>query len=117
MSRQRALGTKRENDAVSVFSRLFPYCERRALRGKNDAGDLAGLPIPVECKANVADIAAAIKEAKEAAGRLGVRGYAAYVHARGKPAREAYGVVHAWFLAELLRVWDDAGRPEWEQPE
>lgn len=106
MSRQRAKGTRAENGAVSVFATRFPYCERRALRGKNDGGDLAGLPIPVEVKANVADIAAAISEAKAAAARLGVHGYAAVVHARGKPATEAYGVVHAWFLAELLDAWD-----------
>lgn len=106
MSKQRAKGTRVENGAVTVFAPLFPYCERRALRGKNDACDLAGLPIPVECKAGVGQLSDAMREAKAAAGRLGTHGYAAYVHARGKPATEAYFVVPAWFGAELLRAWD-----------
>lgn len=103
---QRAKGTRVENQAVTVFAALFPYCERRALRGKNDACDLAGLPIPIECKAGVAQISDAIKEAKAAATRLGIHGYAAYIHARGKPANDAYFVVPAWFGAELLAAWD-----------
>lgn len=106
MSKQRAKGTRTENAAVSVFAPLFGYCERRALRGKNDAGDLCGLPIPVEVKSGVGQLAEAMKEAKAVSAKYGTHGYAAYVHARGKPASEAYFVVPAWFGAELLAAWD-----------
>lgn len=106
---QRAKGTRVENQAVTVFAPLFRYCERRALRGKNDAGDLCGLPIPVEVKAGVGQLAEAMKESKAVATRLGTHGYAAYVHARGKPPTEAYFVVPAWFGAELLAAWDNRG--------
>lgn len=107
MSKQRAKGTRVENQAVEVFQPWFRYCERRALRGKNDAGDLCGLPIPVEVKAGAGQLSDAMREAKAVAARFGVPGrYAAYVHARGKPPAEAYFVLPAAFGAEVLAAWD-----------
>jgi hypothetical protein len=106
MGKGKAKGTRAENGVVAVFSPLFPYCERRALRGKNDAGDLCGLPIVVEVKCSIAYVAEAMKEAKAAAARQGQLEYAVVCHARGKNPSEDYGVVPAWFLAELLHTWD-----------
>lgn len=110
-------GTDAENGCVSVFARLFPACERRVQRGKNDAGDIAGLPCVVEVKCSIAYVADAMKEAKAAAGRLGQAAYAGVCHARGKPATEDYFVAPAWFGAVLLRAWEDAGRPLYEDAE
>lgn len=106
MGKAKAKGTRAENGAVSVFAPVFPYCERRALRGKNDAGDLAGLPIPIEVKCSVAYLAEAMREAKAAAQKLGLAEYGVICHARGKPPTEDYFVVPAWFGAQLLRAWD-----------
>lgn len=113
----RARGTKAENGAVTVFQRLFPYCERRVPNGRNDRCDLTGVPIPIEVKWNVADISAAVKEAKAAALRMKALAYGAYIHARGKSADEAYSVYPAWFGAILLRCWEDAGKPMYGGPE
>jgi hypothetical protein len=111
----RARGTKAENGAVSVFQPLFAYCERRVPGGRNDRCDLTGLPIPVEVKWAVRDIAVAMKEAKAAAKRMEKPAYAAYIHARGKSAEEAYAVYPGWFGAVLLRCWEDAGMPLYEK--
>lgn len=108
MSRQRAKGTAFETAVCSVLAPWFPYCERRALRGANDGGDIAGLPIPIEVKnTKTIDLAGACTEAETAAQRLGVAGWAAVIKRprRGDP-REAYAVVPLWFFAELLHVWD-----------
>lgn len=107
VSKQRDKGTRVENHAVIVFSRWFPYCERRALRGRNDAGDLTGLPVVCEVKAGVRYISEAMSEAKKAAARLGIPGrYCAYLDAKGKPPDEDYVVFPAAFGAELLAAWD-----------
>lgn len=107
MSRQRDKGTRVENHAVLVFRPWFRWCERRALRGRNDAGDLTGLPVVCEVKAGVAYIADAMREAKAAAARAGIPGrYCAYLDARGKPPEEDYLVFPAGFGAEVLAAWD-----------
>lgn len=117
MSRNRSKGTRYENWAVLNFAPLFPYCERRALRGKNDAGDLCGLPVPVEVKCSSAYLADAVKEAKQAAVRVGALGWMAYLHAVGKGREDDYCVTGPRFMAVLLRCWDDAGRPMYEAVE
>lgn len=110
-------GSDAEKGCVPVFGRLFPFCERRAQRGKNDAGDLSGLPLVVEVKCNATYLTAAMREAKAAAARLGQDFYAACCHIKGKPAREDAFAVPAWFGAVLLRCWDDAGRPMYDEEE
>lgn len=114
MSKQKAKGTRYETACVTVFAPRFPTCERRALRGINDAGDLTGLPVVVECKAGIGMVSEAMVEARRAAIRLGQRQYAAAIHARGKNPRDGYGVVPLWFLADLLWAWEQMGRPELE---
>lgn len=107
MSRQRAKGTRFESAVVAVLAERFPYCERRALRGNQDAGDIAGLPIPIECKNTVAlDLAGGCNEAAAAARRLGVAGWVAVFKRRGHPDRRAYFVTSLEFGAELLDAWD-----------
>lgn len=45
MVRPRDIGTRAETAAVHVLrERGFPYAERRALRGAQDAGDITGTP-------------------------------------------------------------------------
>lgn len=102
----RRKGTTAENKAVQVFAPWFRYCERRALRGKNDGGDLAGLPIPVEVKCSSVYLVEAMGEAKRCAQRLKTHGYAAYVPIRGRTPEEGITAFPAWFGAELLACWD-----------
>lgn len=110
MSKQRAKGTRFETAVCTVLAERFPYCERRALRGKNDGGDIAGLPIPIECKNTVAiDLAGGCTEAEKAAARLGLHGWAAVFKRPRRNERDAYAVVPLWFFAELLDAWDNAG--------
>lgn len=110
MSKQRAKGTRFESAVVAVMAQRFPYVERRALRGKNDAGDLAGLPIPVECKnTRTLDLAGACREAETAAARLGAPGWAAVFKRPRRNERDAYAVVPLWLFAEMLWAWDQHG--------
>lgn len=45
MNKSGQLGTKAESAVVKVLTpNGFPHCERRRLRGANDAGDLTGTP-------------------------------------------------------------------------
>lgn len=67
MSASRQKGTSFETAVVRwLQDHGFPNVERRALRGKRDAGDIAGLPGWVlECKATkVIDLAGACDEAR-----------------------------------------------------
>lgn len=53
MSKEKQKGTKWETDVVNYLNENgFPNAERRALTGKNDKGDIAGLPNNwvLECK-------------------------------------------------------------------
>ena len=107
MSRQRQKGTSFETAVCTVLAPWFPYCERRALRGANDGGDIAGLPVVIECKNTKAiDLAGACTEAEAAGKRCGVP-WAAVIKRprRGDPA-DAYTIIPLSFFAELLHVWD-----------
>jgi hypothetical protein len=45
VSRQRAKGTAAETAVVAYLQSVgFPYAERRASNGRNDRGDIAGIP-------------------------------------------------------------------------
>jgi hypothetical protein len=104
VSLSKAKGTRFESAVAAYLKLWFPHCERRALRGVNDGGDLAGLPLTVECKATrQIDLAGALNEAKAAAARNGDDLYAAVIKRRNHPVAEAYAVVPLKFLAALLR--------------
>lgn len=106
MSRQRAKGTAFESAVVRVLAERFPHCERRALHGANDWGDLCGVPVVVECKNTRAiDLAGGCTEAEKAAARLGSRWVAVFKRPR-RNERHAYAVCSLEFMAELLWAWD-----------
>lgn len=74
MNRPRIAGTRFESAVVAyLLPRGWPRCERRALRGINDAGDLVGVDgWLTELKAERAlDPTTALKEAEKAAKRHG----------------------------------------------
>ena len=43
-------GTSFESEVVTYLKPLFTQVERRALSGSLDKGDIAGLPVVIECK-------------------------------------------------------------------
>jgi len=105
MSASRRKGTAWESAVVAFLQeRGFPYAERRALRGTDDRGDVAGIPgVVIECKAEKAialgeymnEVAV---ETKNASARVGV----AVVKRRQKPVGEAYVVMTLDQFVELL---------------
>src|SRR5450631_1434689 len=112
MSVNKRKGTTWES-AVVAFLKAdgWENCERRALRGTLDAGDVAGLPnVALELKATRSlDLAGAMKEAKVEAGHAGARYYAAILKARGKPTSEAYAVVTLDQFSQMLRILEAGG--------
>lgn len=106
MSKQRAKGTAFESAVVRVLAERFPHCERRALRGSHDGGDLCGLPVVVECKNTRAiDLAGGCTEAEKAGARLGSKWVAVFKRPR-RNERHAYAVCSLEFMSELLDAWD-----------
>lgn len=50
-NRSKQRGTAAESAVVGFLRRWWPYAERRALRGVNDLGDIAGVPgVVIEVK-------------------------------------------------------------------
>lgn len=104
MSKAKATGTRFETAVANYLQEWFPHCERRALRGANDGGDLAGLPLTIECKATrTIDLAGALTEAKTAAARNGDYYYAAVIKRRNHPVADAYAVVPLRLLACIFQ--------------
>jgi len=96
VSTSRAKGTSFETAVVRYLNEHgFPYAERRALRGTDDRGDIAGVPgVMFECKAvrtiTLAQFMDEVKvQTKNAAARIGV----AVVKRRQKSVGEAYVVM------------------------
>jgi hypothetical protein len=104
VSRSKDKGTRFETAVVRFLGRWFPACERRALTGKHDKGDIAGVPgWTLELKNTASlDLAGALNEAKAEAANAGTRYYAAVFSRRMKPVEESYAVVPLWVLAELI---------------
>lgn len=97
----------------------FPQAERLPGEGKADRGDIAGVPLVLECKATKReDLAEAMKEARKEALTAGKPGYAVVRPSRGRPIEEAFCTVPLWLLAQLMREdINDEPRPEgWERP-
>jgi hypothetical protein len=110
MSRARAKGTRFESAVVLFLFSMFPRVERRALTGKNDKGDIAGVADwTFELKnTTTIDLAGAMNEAKAEAANAGTRYYAAVFSRRMKPVEESYAVVPLWALAELIYQHQEA---------
>lgn len=107
MGKAKVTGTRWETAVADYLRGWFPGCERRALRGRNDGGDIAGLPATIECKATrTIDLPQALGEAKQAAARNGGGRYAAVIKRRNHPVGQAYVVLTLEQYAQLLWEWD-----------
>lgn len=105
MSASRRKGTAFETAVVNFLREAgYESAERRALNGRNDKGDVAGLPGWVlECKAEkTIDLAGYMGEACREAQNANATSYAAVVKRRGKGVSEAYVVMPlAVFVKEI----------------
>lgn len=103
MNPSKVKGTRFETDVVRYLQAFFPLCERRALRGHADGGDLAGLPLTVECKATRdINLSGALNEAERAAANNGDTFYCAVIKRRMHGVGDAYAVMPLHLLARLL---------------
>lgn len=106
MSASRDKGTKWETAVVGYLREHgFPFVERRAMRGRNDGGDIAGLVGWVlECKNEArASFGAYLTETERSASNVRAPWFAAIVKRRGKPVGDAYVVLPLRVLADVLR--------------
>lgn len=97
-------GTQYEVDVVEyLIAAGFDKCERRALRGTKDAGDLAGMPFPHELKNQVAmNLSGWLDEARKAAIGTGEYRHALIHKRRGKNVKDSYVTMPLWVYADLL---------------
>lgn len=111
MSASRRKGTAFETAVVNFLREAgYDAAERRALQGRLDRGDIAGLPgWTLECKAEkTISLAQYMDEARAEAANAGTDLYAAVVKRRGKGVGEAYVIVPlslfvSRFLQETVR--------------
>lgn len=109
MSASKRKGTAFESAVVDwLQGHGFPYAERRALSGKNDRGDVAGIPgVVLELKNhNRVELAAWVEEARTEAANASVDVWAVVAKRKGKgdPA-ESYVITNlATFVALLEPV-------------
>jgi hypothetical protein len=86
----------------------FPRAERLPSEGTKDRGDIAGVPIVLECKATTREqLAEAMKEARKEAENAGLPGYAVVRPWRSHSVAEAFATVPLWLLAAYMR--EDVG--------
>lgn len=83
----------------------WPFAERRTTEGRNDRGDVAGIPGWVveakNCKA--ISLATWMDEAEKEAKSAGVSRYAVVFPRRSHATGKAYAVITLELLAELMR--------------
>lgn len=98
-------GTAFETAVVRYLCEQGLPCERRALRGVRDGGDIAGLPLTIECKnTKQIDLAGALLEAQTAAAHNGDPLYAAvFKRPRRHDVADAYVVLPLHLFATMLR--------------
>lgn len=99
-------GPKFEKDVVEFLRGAgFPHAERRVMGGRNDRGDVAGVPgwcLEIKNVTN-ADLGAAMSEAEKEAAKAGVMRFALIKKRRQKSTAEAFAVIPLWLLAELMK--------------
>ena len=107
----KARGTAFESAVVAYVASTghFPYCERRALKGTRDTGDLTGLPIVVEVKCQKAmDLGNWATEAAGEARNAGLPAHwwAVWHKRRQRGVAESYVTLPAALFVEMLADWD-----------
>jgi hypothetical protein len=112
MSVNKRKGTAWESAVVAFLQGDgWENCERRALRGTLDAGDIAGLPgVVLECKATgVMQMGAAVAEAEKEQKNAKARWHAVVFKRRQKPAGDAYVITSLSEYSEMLQILEAHG--------
>lgn len=86
----------------------FPFAERRVTQGKNDRGDVAGVPFIIEAKnCRSIDLSGWCDEAAKEARTAGMGNrWAVVFPRRNHVAAKAYAVISLELLAELMQSAD-----------
>ena len=111
MSASRRKGTAFETAVVGFLNdHGFPHAERRALRGVDDRGDIAGIPgLVIECKAvREITLAAFVDETEAERRNAGAALGVAVIKRRQKPVGDAYVVMTLAQFAALTRDEEEA---------
>ena len=107
MSKSKQKGTTWESAVVAFLNENGIRCERRALVGNNDKGDILIYSSPgtvLECKAEKQfDLASYIKEVDVEVVNAGGEFGAAIVKAPRKPVSKAYVVISLELFVKILR--------------
>lgn len=84
----------------------FPFAERRVMEGKNDRGDVAGVPFIIEAKnCRTIDLSGWCDEAAKEARNAGMGNrWAVCFPRRSHSTDKAYVVISLGLLAELMRL-------------
>lgn len=104
-NRAKAKGTAWERRLVDFLSsRGFPHAERRVTEGKNDRGDVAGVPFVIEAKnCRTIDLSGWCDEAAKEARTAGMGNrWAVVFPRRNHTTDKAYAVITLDLLAELM---------------
>ncbi|MCA1571965.1 MAG: hypothetical protein LC798_16970 [Chloroflexi bacterium] len=104
MSKAKAKGTAWERRLADYLRLLHPNAERRVSEGRNDRGDVSGIPgwvVEAKCCRQI-DLAGWIDEAEKEARSAGVSRFAVVFPRRSHATAKAYAVVPLWLLSELM---------------
>lgn len=115
MSKAKAKGTAWERRLVDYLNlNGFPFAERRVTEGKNDRGDVAGVPFVIEAKnCRAVDLSGWCDEAAKEARTAGMgHRWAVVFPRRSHVTAKAYAVISLELLAELMRLSRGSGPVE-----
>ena len=89
----------------------FDRCERRVSNGRNDRGDVAGIPnVVLEIKnTGIAEFGRAVAEAEKEATNAGAQWWSVVFKRRQKGVDKAYVVISLEQWSKVLRILDAEG--------
>jgi hypothetical protein len=107
VNRPKIAGTNFETLMTNYFKQTWPTAYRPAQTGKNDTGDINGMPLPIECK-NVKTLAIPqwLRECEREALNAQAIACPLVIKRRGitDPAKQLF-VTEAWVGVELMLAW------------
>lgn len=112
VNRAKAKGSAFERDVVAFLNAHgFPHAERRALRGINDAGDIAGvIGWCLELKNHrEMDLGTWATEAQKESIAARCHRWAVVHKRRGKGVRDAYVTLPLWLFASMVGIGGESG--------
>lgn len=110
MSKERQKGTAAETAVCRYIAEhpAFPHVERRAMSGRNDRGDVAGIPgLVIEIKATrEIDLGTGMREAETEARNAKCTAFALVNKRRMRPVADWYATVPLWLFLEMWAAYE-----------